>query len=512
MDAPDLVIPIRFDPSKAIAGLQTVEAAGAKAGDEVAEGMGRADKAAGSLSDSIGGLIKGQMTYAAIKGVAQSIGEQFKEAADRTREMAKDFIALRQTMQEVATLQGKPVTTEFTLEQAQKAKAAHLTPAEFRDFQAQFLNYAGAQVGGEAGKLTETQGAEYASRVAEMMKASGVTPKVGAELAGSLLENVKGPQDVDKLMTRFGTAFQVLQKGRVPLERALPEISQIMGMGVELEEAAQMYSIVSPAAAGQEGTAVQAALRAVQEMKSKGTGEEFGVRKGMTPFESVRAFAEDINQRKQELTAGGATEQMAQDEISALLMEQKVANDIREARGLVSGFGRQGIELGGFARYGKVAAETPADYEKQKIAEYEASETGKQAEREADLALAKAQRGALATKYEELRTEAETELTRSGRTERPEALDLIRKSMGAITGESVQEQLVTEKAFEMAQERAGRPVNEYGQEGSVFGLSRVAAREKTEALLARQTEIMEEEANRPLAVSPPGGNRDPVRQ
>ena len=93
------------------------------------------------------------------------------------------------------------------------------------------------------------------------MKGSGVDPKIGVEFAGSILEQSTGKESVDELMGHFSKSFNIAEKGRVPLSRAVPELSQIMSMGVSAEDAAKMYAIVSPAAAGQEGTAVQAALR-----------------------------------------------------------------------------------------------------------------------------------------------------------------------------------------------------------------------------------------------------------
>ena len=144
-------------------------------------------------------------------------------------------------------------------------------------------------------------------------------------------------------------------------------MTQIMGHGISAEEAAKMFSIVAPARRAAEGMAVEAALRAVEEMKAKGTGKEFGVKEGMAQYESVKAFAESINKRKQDLVAGGKTEQEATDIMNRELAKAGVAADVRERRGLVAGFGRQGIELGGFRAYEKIARETPENFEKSRI-------------------------------------------------------------------------------------------------------------------------------------------------
>jgi hypothetical protein len=410
-----------MDTAAATAALKKVGAAGAKAGDEVAAGSGKAEKGlrgakagADSFGSSVAGLMKAQMSLAAIKQTASAIGGAFNDTAKYVQEMAKEFQALRKTMQEVATLKGVANSNKFTVDEAEKAQKAHLSPAEMRDFQAQFMNYAGSQVGGPNGKLTEVQGEEYASRVAELMKSSGVDPAVGAELAGSLLENSKGPQDVNALMQKLGRTFNVLEKGRVPLKQALPQISQIMGHGISSEESAKLFSIVSPAAPGQEGNAVESALKAIEEMKVAGSGAAFGVKRGMGQYESIKAFSENINARKEKMVAGGKTEQEAEDEIAAQLKQADVAADVRERRGLVRGFGRQGVQLGGFKTYEDIEKNTPADFEASRKKRYEESEQGRQDAVDNALAVEQAKLGERNDKVAKWRKIAETELTAGG--------------------------------------------------------------------------------------------------
>ena len=198
--------------------------------------------------------------------------------------MAKEFQGLRKAMQEAATLKGVANENQFTLEEAKKAQAFHLTPQEYRDFQAQFMNYAGAQIGtdeqggvAEGAKLTEKQGERICGTVAELMKASGINPQIGAELAGALLEQKKGPQDVEKLMEELNKTFTVLEKGRVPMSQAFPQMTQIMGRGISAEEAAKMFSIVALASPGAEEMAVEAALAGDRRNESQGDGQ--GIRR-----------------------------------------------------------------------------------------------------------------------------------------------------------------------------------------------------------------------------------------
>jgi hypothetical protein len=425
MPDPALIIPVRMDMDAAIAALKkvgtTTEAVGAAAkrsGTTTSTAFKGVATAAAGAGTSVGSLIKAQFGMAAVKATAGALTRQFSESSAHIMEMARQFQGLRKSMQEVATLRGSGNTNTFTLDEARKAQKAGLSPQERRDFQAEFLNYAGSQVGGPSGKLTDEQGEEFGSRVAGLMKQSGVHPAIGAELAGSLLENSKGPQNVDDLMKKFATTFQVLEKGRVRMERALPQISQIMGHGISAEESAQLFAIASPAAPGQEGTAVEGALRAVEKMKNENTGEEFGVRRGMSQFDSIKAFAENINQRKQEMMKGGLTDQKATDELNALLDERGVVSDVQERRGLINGFAGQGVALGAFKTYGDIASNTPADFEAQRKVRYERSEEALQVNADNAAAVAKAEEGERNDRLLRKRDIAETELTKSGQFEK----------------------------------------------------------------------------------------------
>ena len=147
--APDLIIPVRMDADKALTRLTKVGAAGAHAGDQVAAGAKKAQKgiqgttvSSDKLGVSLVGLMKAQLSFQAIRATAAAIGSAFNDSAKYVQQMAKEFQGLRKAMQEAATLKGVANENQFTLEEAKKAQAFHLTPQEYRDFQAQFMNYA----------------------------------------------------------------------------------------------------------------------------------------------------------------------------------------------------------------------------------------------------------------------------------------------------------------------------------------------------------------------------------
>jgi hypothetical protein len=428
--AEPLIIPVRLNDAAIYSAFNKIGASGKKATKEVKSGFDMIKQGVLGATDSVAGLMKAQMGLSAIKAAGSAIAASFSETSRYIMESAKNFQELRKSYQEFATLSGQANSSKFTIEEAQKGQASHLSPQEWRDFQSEFKNYAGSQIGGKNGKLTDAQGDEYGSRVAELMKGSGLkNVKIGAEMAGSLLENAQGPQEVEDLIQELTRGFNALEKGRVPLEQALPQMSRIMARGIKFSEAAQMFSVVAPAAPGEEGTSVENALKAIDIMKYKGTGAQYGVKPGMTDFESVKAFSANISARKQDLRAKGATEKMAQDVIGKELFEKEVVPDQREARGLIRGFGRQGEELGAFKTYGDIVADTPKDFEAQRKKRYEESDQGRQDAVDNALAVAKAKEGQRSDMLARRRQIAEVELVESKRMEEPSFLE---RSRGAL--------------------------------------------------------------------------------
>ena len=406
-EKPDLIIPVRMDLTKALADLQKLQGAeknagaeakrtgdtGRKAGQDISHGMDRAAASTKSFGSEVAGLMKAQMALAAVKQLASKIGDTFRETTDYVIEQAKRFADLRKAMQEVAALKGETNTSKFAVGEATRAAQAGLTPREWTQFQKQFQSYAGARLEGPGAKLTADQAEQYRQKVAAFMKARGVNPAEGAELAGSLLEYSKGPQSVDGLMDKFGKTYQTLEKARTPVPELVPQLARVMAHGVDSAQAAQMLSMVAPASPHEKGVAVEAAFRSIDEMKQKGTGKDFGVLKGMTPMEAIQSFAKNINERRDKMIAGGKTDQEAEDEVRAQLAEKGITVDVREARGLVRGFGYQGVQLDGLEQFRRYSEDTPKNFTEEATAAHREGEQGREDQRQAESELAQAKLG-----------------------------------------------------------------------------------------------------------------------
>jgi hypothetical protein len=268
-------------------------------------------------------------------------------------------------------------------------------------------------------------------------------------------------QDPAKLMERYGKVFKTLERAPTPVVQLLPYMSRIMAQGFSPEEAAQSLAIMSEAMPGEEETGVENALKAFREVQLKGRGAELGLKEGMTPMQMIEAGSRRLSER-----------QAAGENLNAMLKEYDMA-DPRERKGVL-GFITRGIEAEGFKRVRGYAAETPADFMQKSIAEYQKSEPGKYAQIEADTALARAQRGALAARAETLRKEAAKQLETEGRFEQADpatvAADLARGAIGKVTGKTVAESLIEERAVKIARERAGLRPGEGPAGVSVSGM------------------------------------------
>ncbi len=456
MSGPGLVIPVRFDAGHTTADLGKVGAAGKHAGDETAKGFHGATQSVNATTDSMASLMKAQIALSVIKASGQAIAAQYRETSQYIMQMSKDFQGLRKSMQESATLSGQPNTSKFTLAQVAQGEKFNLSPQEQKDVTAEFLNFAGAEVGNEPeSKLTTEEATEYSSRVGELMKSGGFKPASGATLAGTILQQRKGKQNVESLMAEFSKAFNVSEKGQVRFERAAPEIAELMAMGVPSKEAAEMFSVAAPASPGQEGTIVQAGMRALKSMQIEGKEEMFGVNNKMTRYEGIKAFGENMSKRLKEFEAGGMTPEEADIALGKVLKENKVADEIREQRGLIAGFGRMGIELGGFKKFEKVAERTPEDFDVQRRKAYEESEQGMGDKIEVAGLASEARAGQRNEKILKRRQIAAIELREARQFEQVPAADRAAGAFSLLGADPEKEQQINRQAIARARAELG---------------------------------------------------------
>jgi hypothetical protein len=457
IEAQDLIIPLRTEAAdENLKALLRVQRAGQVAGDataagakKVTDGLAAAGMGAEQLAQSLLRLGTAAGAVGMVRQFLDALISRTKEVADFVGQMARDFIELRQAMQQVAARKGKPNTNEFAIEEIEKATAARLLPQEWKGFQEEFQSYAGAQLEGPDRKLNEKQAEEYQQRVAEFMKFEGVQPQIGVELAGTLLETSKGPQDVDQLMSRYGRVYEALKKSRTPVEQLLPQMSRVTAYGIKPEEAAELLSVIAPAMHREEQTGVENTIKALRELKLSGKLAQYSVDETASKFEQVKQLATNVHERQ---TRG--------EDIDRLLEDAKIG-DMREFRG-IQGFALHGVEMGGFERYERYMKDLSDEHTREAIAAYEASPAGKTAQTRAKEALAEARVGARGAEVQELKEQAKVQLTDEKRFEQTKLEDVGRGAIGAFTRTAVNDQLINERAVQLATERGGlnRPDDE----------------------------------------------------
>src|SRR5262245_47377008 len=150
----ELIIPVRFQNAGAAQDLHKIAQQGRQAGEETAKGFDKASRSAQGLGSEMAALMKAQVELGTVRQAADAVSTAFREVLDQVRETAKEFVQLRQALQQVAALKGVANTTQFTVEEAWKAAAAGLMPDEWRKAQEEFQSRAGAYLEGDQARLT----------------------------------------------------------------------------------------------------------------------------------------------------------------------------------------------------------------------------------------------------------------------------------------------------------------------------------------------------------------------
>jgi hypothetical protein len=464
----DLIIPVGMDVEKVLARLQRLSSEGKRMGKDIGGAAGKAkkgppDTAEGANSGAVG-LSKIAGAYDGLHVVSAVTASQaeFKRSSEYIKTIAVEFAELRKTMQNVASLKREGNNNEIILREAQEARRFGLLPGEYREFHAQFMNYAGFQIG-EGRKLTDEQGEQYAGRVAAQMKGSGINPAVGAELAGALLESTKGRQNVDALMIRFCELLNVIEKGPVLPLQSLPQLSEIVGPGILAEDSTRVYNTIAPALPDHESTAVEAPSRAIDEMTVKGTGREFSVKDSTTQHESVRAFAENVNAIKKRMTGEVETKQEARSAVTKLLAEMGIAYEVHEQSRLVASFARQGVELGAFKSYEELPDQPLPDLEQARALRYKQTDWGIRSPQVIEDTVATPDRGARYHDQELVRARAGMELARQGELIAKRFVGTRRGAMGWWSDVEAAQQTVNTTAIDNLNEISRNEVDKSGR-------------------------------------------------
>lgn len=448
MSVPDLVIPVRMDTTGAVQDLKRVGLAGTAAGDDVAKGMQHGQAGAHGLSNELAGLYKAKMAMDAVLGVATAIGERLKWASDNAAATAKQFIEIQKGMQSIAALSGKANSNQFTSQEVSKARAANLTPQEWTGFRDEFLSKASNYVGNKPGAiLDEKESEKFQASMAEYAKLHGVGANEMAGFAGGLLAQEKGPTTAEAMQAKAGKVFATLEASSKKVSGLLPGMTEQMAMGMTAEEAAPKLAAMPEIAPGQESAYLKGTISHLMKARGEGKLEQFGVTDEMGANQMLEQVVKSLNEQAGEGPLRGKKMQGLLHGIT----------DYQETQQTLTGLANKGPA--GDAMWKAIGANTPADAIQKDILAGRQTDAGRQMRIEADQAAATAERGAKNVEVERIKQEARAQLTREGRFEASDvgtvAGDMGRKAIGRITGNSLEETLVNERAVKIAKERMG---------------------------------------------------------
>lgn len=294
-----LTIPLKLDSAQTMAKLKALQEQGAKTGEALDEGAKQGQKGLDAATGSAGELATGLNLVLGITGglgslhgAMMSIVGTLKEGAEHAAKMAREFGDYRRMVLELAGVQGKAPSDQFTLEQAKQANLAQMDPTKFAGYQLALQQEIAGNVG-PGKQLTQEQFDRINQTTAAFGASRNISPEAIATLTGGLTRATQGGPDADKqILERFGKLINLMDASPGKVELLLPELNEVLATGASPEEAGAMISVMAGRGRPREaGTYARALQRSISELMQKvQTGkapQDFGITPEMTDIEAA---------------------------------------------------------------------------------------------------------------------------------------------------------------------------------------------------------------------------------
>jgi hypothetical protein len=455
VDAPELILPLRLDDGKALEQLRNLSVAGTAATDQVMHGIQTAPGAtrnlakettrtagtAANLGTEIGGLVKAQLTLAAVKQVASAFADSMNQAAERAAQMSKDFVQLQKSMQGIACLAEEKHIDKFTLEEAQKAGAANATPEEFVGLRKSFLAKASLYIGeGPSSKLSAADAEEVQRTAAQYASQKGISQQEMGGFIGGLLAQEKGPTTAEAFKKKIGAVFSALEASSTKVVQLLPDIMRVEAAALSAEQSASLLAQMPEIGPGEESTYVLRAVEELREKRNKGEGEKFGLIQGQHAYQMIQAVVKNLEER-----------QAKDEDLEKLLIELTPDRISRRAiRGLLEQGGTKGLE-----RWKGLVENAPADALDKTIEEGRHTNAGRHRAREVWHQLPESERGAYQAPAQDIVKEAKTRLIKEGWLQTAEPVgDLLRGATQIVMQVTPEQQKINAEALREVNKKA----------------------------------------------------------
>ncbi len=298
MAVPKLMIPIGIDGADALKMLKNLEAEGEKAGDAVESGAKRGKKGVENMTGAMIASTVAMQSIAVGKQMLDALADATVKASERMKQLAEDFIALRDRARELAGIMNKPGTSEFTLEQLRFAAKTGMTGEQAVDFRAAFESES-AQY---KGRFKEGEFDKFEQEVAKYGNQMRLPPEVMGRLAGTVVRTgAKKDQTSEEAMKELGGAFRTMQAGGGKNELLAAQLARVSGMvGPEnayqnIGEAATAVRMNAETDLGEAYTMMREMRQGVVELATKpkmaGEANELDISAQTTNMEAIKKLS-----------------------------------------------------------------------------------------------------------------------------------------------------------------------------------------------------------------------------
>jgi hypothetical protein len=295
-----LVIPLTIDGDQAIRLLERLKTEGQKSGQEVQKGAEGATKEHENLASV--------MRRVNIEGAAMGFGRQVLEslsqgavqASQDLRQMAIEFINLRDRARELAGVLGKPGNIDFTQEQLKFASETGFADAgKAIDYRTAFQGEANQYKGRFK---TEEEFSAFEKEAARLGNQNNVPADVMAKIAGMVIRTgAKEGQTSQEAMQRLGGSFKTMMAGSGNIGDLSQQLSRMSGLVGEgnafktVEEAAVATRMAAetnlPEAYTWQTEMRTGVIELSTDDKKAEKAKELGITPDTTNFEAIKSLS-----------------------------------------------------------------------------------------------------------------------------------------------------------------------------------------------------------------------------
>ena len=297
-----------------------ITAAASNAGAQIQHTTGHV----GSLTSGLLSLSSAMQVFSMAMQVIGEFGSKMNAAREAVNQMTEDTMKLRDTLREVASLQGKDGPNNAVASDVlQLGMDSGMMPKDAVEFMEQFLGSSPA--GKQKGNITEEVSKQVAVFGAQFGVQKDVTPKTAGDFSGVISQYQKVP-DVETAAKVFGQINYGLNEGRGNMEPLVRTLLNTAGSVVDenggplesLADLAVMEGVASthanPYATGTQLRQAVRALRKTEGAEGEWLAKQGANKPGMRHIDRLKAVKPEL---MREVASGKGLDQAIKEHITA---------------------------------------------------------------------------------------------------------------------------------------------------------------------------------------------------